>query len=263
MPSPFALFWRAIKQWWGDIYAFWLANLIWTLGALLVVTAPPAAAALNALTRQTAQDETVQWAQFLRQQFLRQQFLRQQFLRQQFLRQQFLRQQFLRQQFLRQQFLRQQFLRQMRRYFWSSWGLTLLDGFILLLIAANYQFWGHFIDGWARWIQSFWGAAFLVWLLWQLYLYPALVVQARPNVFRAMRNALLLMVNDPLRTVGLGLLCLALLTASVGVVFPIFMATPAVIAIACNGAYLAYTGGMDRHPERAAPPARRRRSDKA
>ncbi len=233
MPSPFALFWRAIKQWWGDIYAFWLANLIWTLGALLVVTAPPAAAALNALTRQTAQDETVQWAQFLRQQFLR------------------------------QQFLRQQFLRQMRRYFWSSWGLTLLDGFILLLIAANYQFWGHFIDGWARWIQSFWGAAFLVWLLWQLYLYPALVVQARPNVFRAMRNALLLMVNDPLRTVGLGLLCLALLTASVGVVFPIFMATPAVIAIACNGAYLAYTGGMDRHPERAAPPARRRRSDKA
>ncbi|PKO23933.1 MAG: hypothetical protein CVU38_01565 [Chloroflexi bacterium HGW-Chloroflexi-1] len=238
MPSPFALFWRAIKQWWGDIYAFWLANLIWTLGALLVVTAPPAAAALNALTRQTAQDETVQWAQFLRQQFLRQQFLRQQFLRQQFLRQQFLRQQFF-------------------------WGLTLLDGFILLLIAANYQFWGHFIDGWARWIQSFWGAAFLVWLLWQLYLYPALVVQARPNVFRAMRNALLLMVNDPLRTVGLGLLCLALLTASVGVVFPIFMATPAVIAIACNGAYLAYTGGMDRHPERAAPPARRRRSDKA
>ena len=218
MPSPFALFWRALKQWWGDIYAQWLANLIWTLGTMLVVTAPPAAAALNALARQTAQDEPVQWAHFLR---------------------------------------------QMRRYFWSSWGLTLLDGFILLLIAANYQFWGRFIDGWARWIQSFWGAAFLVWLLWQLYLYPALVAQARPNVIRAMRNAFLLMLHEPLRTVGLGLLCLALLTASVGVVFPIFMATPAVIAIACNGAYLAYTGGMDRPPGRAGGAARRRRSDKA
>ncbi|OIO91928.1 MAG: hypothetical protein AUK03_10440 [Anaerolineae bacterium CG2_30_64_16] len=218
MLSPFALFWRALKQWWGDIYTLWLANLLWTLGTLLVVTAPPAAAALNALARQTAQDEPVQWAHFLR---------------------------------------------HVGRYFWVSWGLTLLDGFILLLIAVNYQFWGRFIEGWARWIQGFWGAAFLVWLLWQLYLYPALVAQARPNVIRAMRNAFLLMLNEPVRTVGLGWLCLALLTASVGVVFPIFMATPAVIAIACNGAYLAYTDEMDHHRARAVPPARPRRSDKA
>jgi len=196
MLSPFTLFWRALKQWWGDIYALWLVNLFWTLSTLLVVTAPPAAAALNALARQTAQDETIQWSHFLR---------------------------------------------QMRRYFWSSWVLMLVDGFILLLIVANYQFWGRFVEEWAHWVQGFWGAAFLIWLLWQLYLYPALVAQARPNILRTLRNAFLLMVNEPLRTVGLGLLCLALLTASVGVVFPIFMATPAIIAVACNGAYLTWT----------------------
>jgi len=197
MQSPFALFWRALKQWWGQIYAFWLINLLWTLSTLLVITAPPAAAVLHVMARRVAQDEMVEWPEFLR---------------------------------------------QMGRYFLPGWGLMLCNGFILALIVANYHFWGRFVEGWARWVQGFWGAAFLIWLLWQLYLYPALVSQAHPNVLRAMRNAFLLLLNTPLQAVVLGVISLALLTASVGVVFPMFMATPAIIAIACNDAFLAYTG---------------------
>jgi hypothetical protein len=65
-----------------------------------------------------------------------------------------------------------------------------------------------------------------------------------------MRNALILLLNTPLQSLGLGLLCLALLLVSVGVVFPLFMATPAIIAVACNVALLACAGVRPPHAGR-------------
>jgi len=193
MPSPFIIFWRALKLWWGEIYNLLIVSLLWTLGTLLVITAPPAAAALHALARRAVQGESVGWAEFFP---------------------------------------------QFGRYFWPSWGLALCDTLILMIIAANYRFWGRFAERWVPWVQGVWGAIFLVWLVWQLYLWPALVAPARPHVGRAMRNAFGLLLNAPLQSLGLALFCLALLLVSAGVVFPLFMATPAIIAVACNVALL-------------------------
>ncbi len=59
MKRAFAVVWRALRLWWRDPFLFILLNIGWLVMQIPVITGPAATAAMYAIARKAAQDETL------------------------------------------------------------------------------------------------------------------------------------------------------------------------------------------------------------
>jgi uncharacterized membrane protein YesL len=127
-----------------------------------------------------------------------------------------------------------------RRYFRLSWRWGALQLGVLVVLVGDVvlsaRLGGDSAIG--RLAQGFYLAALAAWLLLQLYTLAFLFEQEQPRLRTALRNGAVMMGQNPLFSVALGFLLLALL--AVGIVF--FFVTTAVggvfVALAGNHAVL-------------------------
>lgn len=149
-------------------------NILWFFISVPVITAPPATAALYAITREMGYRRRVEWHDFFH---------------------------------------------FMRQYFWVAWRWGLLNLAAVGIYAANLLFYGQFdppVDFLGR---GFWTAAFLLWLLVQMYCFPVLLEQEKPHLRSALRNALVLILRHTAYTLTFALVAAAFIVASVMVAY--------------------------------------------
>ncbi|HSO27116.1 MAG TPA: DUF624 domain-containing protein [Anaerolineales bacterium] len=120
-----------------------------------------------------------------------------------------------------------------REYFWLSWRWTLLNLLVLIVIAANYIFYGRFDAGWARVVQALMPGLAGVWLALQTFTFPLLLEQADRRQWVALRNSAVLFVRFPL--MGMTLLIVLLLFVAVSVL----LQAPWLVLTAALNAFLA------------------------
>ncbi len=127
------------------------------------------------------------------------------------------------------------FLPALRRYFGLGWRWGLLQLAVLFVLVGDVVLTGRLGGGSAagRLAQGFYLAGLAFWLLLQVYALAFLFEQETPSLRLALRNGVVLLGQNPLFSLTLGLLLVILLT--LGIVF--FCATTAV-----GGVFLALVG---------------------
>lgn len=115
--------------------------------------------------------------------------------------------------------------------------LLAIIGFILVFINVSNLFVYRFATGWeATALRAFWIAALLIWFAPQLYVFPILHAMEQPSLRGAYRNAFVMMLLNPLFT--LGVWAVAALVIAFSVLFPIawFLITGGALAAIGNTA---------------------------
>lgn len=117
-----------------------------------------------------------------------------------------------------------------RMYFGKAllWGL--LNWAAMLLAYVNFTFYSQ--------ISSWWGAAaevlvtfiFVLWLVTQFYAVPFFMEQTEPKILLALRNGLFTALASPGFTFVLMLFVLLLIGLSAGLIIPLFLGAPGLIA---------------------------------
>jgi uncharacterized membrane protein YesL len=135
-----------------------------------------------------------------------------------------------------------------------GWSLYLLNLLIPVIIIVSIYFYFN-ISGWFSLL-----AFVCLWLLLFVlmigqYLFPLFWQQDEPDIRLMIRNATLLALQHPLYTLLMLLFQLILIVISVAITLPLFLLTPALIAIAAN---FALTGmlqdmGLAPQPPQSAP----------
>ncbi len=107
----------------------------------------------------------------------------------------------------------------LRRHVGLGWRWGLVQVGVLFVLVGDVLLTGRLAGDSAlgRLIQGFYLAGLAVWLLWQLYTLAFLFEQEEPHLGMALRNGALLLGRNPLFSLALGFLLLALLAA--GIVF--------------------------------------------
>ena len=118
-----------------------------------------------------------------------------------------------------------------RMYFWKA----MLWGFInwLALFLGAVNLWFYYQSGTSWGLAAFFLVVSLValWLITQFYAVAFFMEQTNPSVFLALRNGLFMALASPFYTLMLMVVVVILLGLSAGFVIPIFLGSPALIAV--------------------------------
>ncbi len=96
-----------------------------------------------------------------------------------------------------------------REFFWPSLKIGILNVVILITFTVNLWFYAQ-VDGWVRLISIIWIYGLILWAAAQLYLFPLLFEQKEPKALMVLRNAAVLVLAQPLFTLGVSILALIL-----------------------------------------------------
>lgn len=116
------------------------------------------------------------------------------------------------------------------RHFWRGWAWASLTALPLAALVPALFFYARFPDAWARVAEVV--AALLVagWSFVQVYALAFLVVQERPSLRAAYRNAVLTILASPLHAAVLGVALALLLALTVRFMALAFLLTPVLVA---------------------------------
>jgi hypothetical protein len=108
---------------------------------------------------------------------------------------------------------------------WKAWKYLILANSLGILILVNFVWYPQsFPDqGWVSWVMGAWLAAGLFWVAIQLYVFPFYVEQETKSWRVALRNAALIAGANPLFTLILLIIALALVGVSLAVIPPLFV----------------------------------------
>lgn len=109
--------------------------------------------------------------------------------------------------------------------------LGVLNLFIAVVIAANILFYGRLGARWAQFVQALWLAVALFWLIVQVYVWPLLAAQVKPNVLMALRNAVMLTLAQPVFTIMIALEVGAMFIVSVILMMPLMIIGMSAVAL--------------------------------
>lgn len=118
-----------------------------------------------------------------------------------------------------------------RRYFLKSWLWMVLNLVILAILILNLIFYAALAAAWTDWVMAFLVLLGLAWLVIQFYTLPYVMEQEHRHLRLALRNALFTALAAPgytLMVVGFAILLLVL---SVGLIFPLLLGGPCLIAV--------------------------------
>ena len=117
------------------------------------------------------------------------------------------------------------FFSQFRQNIWKWWRFLLLSFAVFLLLGLNFLWYPLQFPGetWVSWVQGAWLAALLFWTSIQFYVFPFYIEQETKSWKVALRNGALVAGANPLFTLILLIVAIALLVLSLGIVPPLFV----------------------------------------
>ena len=112
-----------------------------------------------------------------------------------------------------------------KQYIWKAWRYMIFSNSISILIIVNFLWYPQaFRDQvWVPWVMGAWLAAGLFWTAIQFYVIPFFIEQEDKSWRVALKNAALVAGANPLFTLVLLVLAVALLALSVAVIPPLFV----------------------------------------
>ena len=133
-------------------------------------------------------------------------------------------------------------------YWWRSWLWLLVNAVFAYIIYVDFQFYPVFIGnvvGIA--VSMFFVFIYLFWLLAQIYFWPILIIQEKPNILQAWRNAAVLVLAKPLYAILIGLVSVGLWYLSARAYFiPAGLISMALQGILANNAVLTLLVKLDK-----------------
>ena len=130
------------------------------------------------------------------------------------------------------------FIQGMRRYFFKSLLLLLANLLILALLITNILFYIYNprLPSILRYAAIIWFYGLFLWLEMQLYVLPLLMEQSNKSILIVLRNAVLLVMSDPLYSTILLVLLLAIALLSAFLTLPIFFLDCSLVSVVANKA---------------------------
>jgi uncharacterized membrane protein YesL len=125
-----------------------------------------------------------------------------------------------------------------RRYFFQSWLLMLLNLAAVAIILLNFWFYAAVEETWADLVKAFFVLLGVGWLIVQFYALPYLMEQERKNVGVALRNGLFNALAAPGYTLVVFGFAVLVVGLSVGLVFPLLLGGPCLVAAVGNHAVI-------------------------
>jgi uncharacterized membrane protein YesL len=117
-----------------------------------------------------------------------------------------------------------------RRYFFLSWLWLLLNLVVALIVGLDLWFYTRFEGLGGAFLQALFILLALVWLIVQFYALPYLMEQEQKNLGLALRNGLLTALAAPVYTAAIAGVALIVAALSLGLVAPLLLGGPALIA---------------------------------
>lgn len=115
-----------------------------------------------------------------------------------------------------------------------AWRWAALNAAAVIILAANLLFY-RAIEGTAgRALFWFWAIVGANWFALQGYVFPLLLLQEQPRIRTALRNALVIYIRHPLRTVFHTLLAVAIALLSTAALLPWVLFAGAALALLSN-----------------------------
>jgi hypothetical protein len=148
-------------------------------------------------------------------------------------------------------------------FFWEGTREQRRRGFILFFlsllipVAIGFNIWFYFnSEGWLQIIGVVWLWLFLFSLMAGQYFFPLLWQQDEPSVRMALRNGILLALQNPLYSFLMLIFQLVLLTISILLTLPLILLAPALIALSGNFALVGLLQEMGLAPQPPEAPMR-------
>ena len=118
-----------------------------------------------------------------------------------------------------------------RLFFWRSWVVFLVSVLGFLVVGMNIWFYLNQFTGLPQYLTILWLYLLIIWSAAQIYVYPLLIAMEKPRVLLIFRNALLLTLANPLFTVLLLVLFLALTVVSVAFPLLLILVLPGLLSL--------------------------------
>ncbi len=139
----------------------------------------------------------------------------------------------------------------LRRYWAKSLAVAGINLVVLILIAANLQFYGVILQGaWTAFAFSAWVVVGAYWLLVQVFWFPMVLAQAEEKVLLALRNALAMVVLTPGFSLVLGVLLAILGALSVLLSVPLVVFAASLFFLVFNHATRSRLAHVKKEPYR-------------
>lgn len=124
-----------------------------------------------------------------------------------------------------------------KRYWWKSLIVALVNLIALVLLATNFQFYGILLEGmWTRFALAIWVLVTLYWFLVQVFWFPMILELREEKMLPALRNALLMALVTPGFSLTLGVILAVLIVLCVMLVVPAMLFMAALVLLVCNHA---------------------------
>lgn len=197
MRMAFTIVGRALRDLWQELGTVLIVQLLFLLGIVLILPAPPAILALFFYGNRIAHDEIAS---------------------------------------------ERDFLDALRRYWKPAWRWGVLNLLVIGLLTGDYFLTARLIDNMAlaSYVQGLYVALLAGWLLLQLFTLPFLFEQEEPRLLQALRNAAVLIGQNLVFVLVLGVLLVLSLAAGVLAFMLTFAFGGAFLAFAGNRAVLAH-----------------------
>jgi hypothetical protein len=125
----------------------------------------------------------------------------------------------------------------LQRYWAKSLVVAVVNVVVLILIAANIQFYGFIIQGsWTKYALSAWLVVGIYWLLVQMFWFPMILELENEKVFLALRNSLAMVIITPGFSLTLALIVVLVTVLSFALGVPAFVILAALVLLMSNHA---------------------------
>jgi hypothetical protein len=125
----------------------------------------------------------------------------------------------------------------LRRYWRKSLTVALINVVVLILIAANIQFYAFILQGsWTAFAVAAWILLGIYWLITQIYWFPMILELESEKVLLALRNALSLVLVSPGFSLALAVILLILAILCIGLTIPVPLFMAALLLLITNRA---------------------------
>jgi hypothetical protein len=137
------------------------------------------------------------------------------------------------------------FLTGVKRYWGKSLVVALVNLVALVLLAANFQFYGVLLEGtWTTFALAIWVLVTAYWFLVEVFWFPMILELQNEKLLLALRNALLMALVTPGFSLTLAVILIVLIVLCILLVVPAMLFMAALVLLICNHATrsrLAYT----------------------
>lgn len=198
MKDVLSVFWKAIQDWWYDLFLLIFMNIVTILLFIPIITLPPALAGLWNVGNLLAHGKAVRWADYF-------------------------------------EGFRRYFLKAWGLALLNILVIAIVFANVRFYTPEIAPF--EISETLSMWVRGLFMAMGLLWLIVQLYPMAALLEQEDQRLRVALRNSAVLFIINPGFSIVLALLLLAVAVVSTFLIIPWFV-TPALFAVVCNKAVL-------------------------